>query len=803
MKQQAESLSCVSRWGMGSTVVAIALAASSAWGISKNYPWDRKTRFEPDNQVPGSFVNLGQTGARAKLDARSLEVRYVFKGTPADGKLKVGDVIVGAGGKAFETPHKFGWGYKNCGGEGPLMDLGGAIEAAEGADGMLRLTVRRDGKARPVTLKLRTIGKFSPTYPARCARSDLLFRELCDYLAGRQRPDGSWQGDWIVTSAAGLVLLGSGEAKYAGNVRRAVERQMKIQPYARGLHNWRLTYSGVFLAEYYLATGDERVIPALKRIQWGMVRNLSPNGATQHLKVGDVDWGGYNELSIMSGQMMIAWGLIERCGVAIDRGRLDAVHEFLTAITCRNGYVCYNRREFYDLHGMNNADFGRTGAAALGHWLCDRDGTYDAYVRHTAKYIADYPKWFPDTHGSGGVGMMWSALGVAVGNPRGFRRLMDYHRWWFTLAWCGDGSFVTQPTRSGAVGADYWALPREWMTAVVGLILARKERKLRICGGRFIEGVEEGKLAPKTRAVLEDLHRRRYAKALAALEQLRPGGGEKKAAAAMKRYILRRARAAAGELAALDEAGDPCKFLERLPEAKEHFGGIADFDRRVQPIETALAKEPKASQVEVGREYYRILDAIRQPLSLASVRALERFAERHKPSPYAHLARRAVRRLWQIGIHLVPMADHQQQTWRYTTDKPPKDWSRASFDDSKWKAGPTGFGHRPTVQGVVRTPWKTSDIYLRRTFRLESIPEELLLTIYYDDTVAVYVNGVLALKSDKRKSVYTPTRIGKEARAVLKKGVNVLAVHCGNADGRQYIDLGILGRDKPRTNQEN
>ena len=400
-----------------------------------------------------------------------------------------------------------------------------------------------------------------------------------------------------------------------------------------------------------------------------------------------------------------------------------------------------------------------------------------------------------------------SALGVAAGNTEGFRGLMDYHKWWFTLAWCGDGSFVAQPTRSGAVGADYWALPREWTTSVVGLILALKERRLRICGGRFIEGVDEGKLTAKARAAFEDVQAARYTKAMAALEKLSAGGGQaepdRQAASVLKQYVLRRARAAADELVALDKAGDPYKLREAMPKAKAQFGGMAAFDRRVKPLETALTKEPRASQVEVGREYYAVLGSIKRPLSVEPVHALERFAARHEGSPYAALARAAVGRLWLIGIHLVPTAEFQPGKWRCTTTKPPEGWFQSGFDDSKWKLAPTGFGHRPTVQGVVRTPWKTPEIHLRRTFQLESVPQELLLNIYYDDSVEVYVNGVLALKSDKRKQVYTPMRISTEARAALKKGVNVLAVRCGNSGGGQYIDLGIVARHKPVANQEN
>ncbi len=75
---------------------------------------------------------------------------------------------------------------------------------------------------------------------------------------------------------------------------------------------------------------------------------------------------------------------------------------------------------------------------------------------------------------------------------------------------------------------------------------------------------------------------------------------------------------------------------------------------------------------------------------------------------------------------LVPTSERQAIDWRYTTDKPASGWMKADFDDSRWTSGPGGFGEPTTPGGVVRTKWKTDDIWLRRVFELPAdAPKEL------------------------------------------------------------------------------
>ena len=61
------------------------------------------------------------------------------------------------------------------------------------------------------------------------------------------------------------------------------------------------------------------------------------------------------------------------------------------------------------------------------------------------------------------------------------------------------------------------------------------------------------------------------------------------------------------------------------------------------------------------------------------------------------------------------------------------------FDDSRWKSGLAPFGNE---SAKIRTEWKTSDIFLRKTFEYDG--GELkngALVISYDDDNEVYVNG--------------------------------------------------------------
>lgn len=142
---------------------------------------------------------------------------------------------------------------------------------------------------------------------------------------------------------------------------------------------------------------------------------------------------------------------------------------------------------------------------------------------------------------------------------------------------------------------------------------------------------------------------------------------------------------------------------------------------------------------------------------------------------------------------VVPTSQEKGVEWRYRLDKPPKEWIRPDFTDFRWQKGEGGFGTKGTPGAVVRTEWKTGDIWLRREFELpEGKFDNLHLLMHHDEDAEVYLNGVLAAKVGGFITNYEIESISPEALKALKPGKNTIAVHCHQTGGGQYIDVGLV-----------
>jgi hypothetical protein len=142
---------------------------------------------------------------------------------------------------------------------------------------------------------------------------------------------------------------------------------------------------------------------------------------------------------------------------------------------------------------------------------------------------------------------------------------------------------------------------------------------------------------------------------------------------------------------------------------------------------------------------------------------------------------------------VVPTSQEKGIPWRYTTTRPAADWLKPAFDDSRWSEGPGGFGTKGTPGAIVRTEWKTADIWIRREFTMpEGKFASLALYVHHDEDAEIYINGILAAKVAGYVTDYGEVAIRKEARAALKPGKNHFAVHCHQTTGGQYIDVGLV-----------
>ena len=139
-------------------IVAVALAAAAAALIglgspaSATGPGGGPAGANPDftqgGQRPEAAThdwNIGPTGLRGWMyaadfetaQARQILVTRVEAGSPADGIIAVGDVILGVGGQPFS--------------DDPRVAFGRAVTAAEAGSGRLRLICWRDGRQRTCT----------------------------------------------------------------------------------------------------------------------------------------------------------------------------------------------------------------------------------------------------------------------------------------------------------------------------------------------------------------------------------------------------------------------------------------------------------------------------------------------------------------------------------------------------------------------------------------------------------------------------------------------------------------------------
>ena len=133
---------------------------------------------------------------------------------------------------------------------------------------------------------------------------------------------------------------------------------------------------------------------------------------------------------------------------------------------------------------------------------------------------------------------------------------------------------------------------------------------------------------------------------------------------------------------------------------------------------------------------------------------------------------------------------------KYTEDDPGTDWMKESFNDSQWKKGKAPFG---TGWGNdAATEWKSKSIWMRRTFNLSDLNiDQLILQLRHDDDVEVYINGELAYScANCYVSSIKNYKLEDKIKSKLKKGKNVMALHCINAAGYAWLDAGLAKQKK-------
>ena len=234
-------------------LTSIPMSPVQAAGAAKAAPMPDFTKGSKLAKDAPHDWTLGPTGARGWIftanghsrDARQILVTEVAKGSPADGVLGVGDVILGVDGKNFSGDAR--------------VSFAKTIAAAESEKGALRLLRWRGGKSEAVELKLAVLGSYSATAPYACEKSKRIFELGCASLAKRMADEKTYTRrlDGIPRALNGLALLASGNKEYLPLVKR--EAQWAANFSTRWLQRPGTTATSLMLlsASTSSATGDE------------------------------------------------------------------------------------------------------------------------------------------------------------------------------------------------------------------------------------------------------------------------------------------------------------------------------------------------------------------------------------------------------------------------------------------------------------------------------------------------------------------------------------------------------------------
>lgn len=375
--------------------------------------------------APPSGWHLGPTGFFGKLGKDNITVTYVTEGSPADGKVKVGDVIMSAAGKKLEGDIR--------------KQLASVINDAEAsADGALVLQLK-DGK--DVSLILQKLGTYSATTPYHCKKSDAIIANAAEHIV-KNKDYGRY--------GFGLMgLLATGEASHLAVVKSAIHEldwakpdvELTLGPEGSA---WAYGYQNLLLCEYYLRTKDDYVLPTINKYTMTLAKGRDAAGLWGHRMANpEVNRGqlhgrlyGYAQMNSSSLPCYISLLLAQKCGVkdpeltaAIEQG-----HTFYASYVGKGTLP-------YGVHDPNAKSFnnnGMSGMAAVALSLAeDKPG-----AQFFSRMSLASSNIMETGHTGHFFNQLWTGLGAGLAGPDATKAFFKETIWLHTLNRKWDGGFT-------------------------------------------------------------------------------------------------------------------------------------------------------------------------------------------------------------------------------------------------------------------------------------------------------------------------------------------------------------------------
>ena len=378
--------------------------------------------------------NLGATGLRGWIytkdfvtyEARQISVTKVEKGSPSIGVIKVGDVILGVGGKPFSYD--------------PRTEFGKEITAAEAGDGNLNLTRWRDGSTAEVVVKLQALGSYSATAPYDCPKSKRILEDGCKALAKRMAQENyNGRQEPITHSLNVLALLASGEKEYLPLIRKEAlwAADFSLDSY----QTWYYAYVIMLLSEYHMVTGDNAVMPGLKRLALESAKGQSNVGSWGHrFAKPDGRLFGYGMMNAPGVPLTISLIMARQAGIkdpAVDLA-IERSSRLLRFYIGKGAVPYGDHMPWMETHEDN----GKCGmAGVMFNMLGEKDGA--AFFSRMS--LAAHGPERDGGHTGNFTNILWSMPGVALAGPQATGAWMkEFGAWYYDLARTWDGRFPHQ-----------------------------------------------------------------------------------------------------------------------------------------------------------------------------------------------------------------------------------------------------------------------------------------------------------------------------------------------------------------------
>ncbi|HEX5790110.1 MAG TPA: DUF6288 domain-containing protein [Luteolibacter sp.] len=375
---------------------------------------------------------LGATGARGWVFAnklstdtsRQIAITAVAPKSPADGILQVGDVILGVGAANFQSDARIAFARE--------------LTRVEAGDGKLSLLRWRKGTTEQVVIPLPVLGAYSATAPFNCPKSAKILEQGCEALA-RKIAEPKYNVSPISRSLNAMALLASGQEKYLPIVAKEAKWAADFQ--ADGMATWYYGYVVMFLAEYVMITGDQSVMPGLKRMAMEAAEGQSAVGSWGHkFATPEGRLYGYGMMNAPGVPLTTSLVMARNAGVkdpqmdlAIDRSVK------LLRFYIGKGAVPYgDHAPWYQTHEDN----GKCGmAGVLFNALDDAQGA-EFFARMS---LASHGAERECGHTGNFWNITWAMPGVALGGPQATGAWMkEFGSWYYDLARAWDGTFRHQ-----------------------------------------------------------------------------------------------------------------------------------------------------------------------------------------------------------------------------------------------------------------------------------------------------------------------------------------------------------------------